>query len=80
MNNYNAEEYLDTLVTVELSARFAVVEGRPLNKSIKDCWKTIRYKVTNDLNRKIFDGLSKQPFPAGALAMMRRQLDEAVSE
>lgn len=75
-NRYACEKYLDALVTLELSAKFAMLERRQVNGSIKACWKAIRPRVTNDINRKIFDGVSRQAMPHGALCMLRRQLDE----
>lgn len=75
-SRYNEGEYIDALVTLELSAKFAMVERRPVNGSIKACWQAIRPRVTNDLNRKIFDGVSRQAMPHGAPCMLRRQLDE----
>lgn len=75
-SRYNEGEYIDALVTLELSAKFAMLERRPVNGSIKACWQAIRPRVTNDLNRKIFDGVSSQAMPHGALCMLRRQLDE----
>ncbi|UVX29521.1 hypothetical protein PRB81_gp10 [Klebsiella phage VLCpiS13f] len=77
-NRYACEQYLDALVTLELSAKFAMLERRQVNGSIKACWQAIRPRVTNDLNRKIFDGVSLQAMPHGALCMLRRQLDECV--
>lgn len=78
MSRYNEEEYLDALVTLELAARLAEKDKRPVNRAIKACWATIRCRVQNDLNRKIFDGVSRQLLPYGALCMLRRQLDEVV--
>lgn len=75
-NRYACEQYLDALVTLELSAKLAMLERRPVNGSIKARWQAIRPKVTNDINRKIFDGVSRQAMPHGALCMLRRQLDE----
>lgn len=78
MSRYNEEEYLDALVTLELAARLAEKDKRPVNRAIKACWSAIRCRVRNDLNRKIFDGVSRQLLPHGALCMLRRQLDEVV--
>lgn len=75
-SSYNESEYLDALVKLELSAKFAMIERRPENGSIKACWQAIRLRVTNDINRKIFDGVNRQAMPHGALCMLRRQLDE----
>ncbi len=76
MSRYDEEEYLDALVTLELAVRLAEKDKRPVNKAIKACWSSIRCRVQNDLNRKIFDGLARQLLPHGALCMLRRQLDE----
>nr|DAF74690.1 MAG TPA: hypothetical protein [Caudoviricetes sp.] len=75
-SKYKEGEYIDVMVTLELSAKFAMLERRPVNGSIKSCWQAIRPRVTNDLNRKIFDCVSRQAMPHGALCMLRRQLDE----
>lgn len=82
---YDEAEYLDTLVTLELAMRFAQQEGRQVNFAIRQvnfairqCWFTIRHRVTNELNRRVFDGLATQPFTQGALCMMRRMLDETL--
>lgn len=77
---YDEAEYLDALVTLELAAKFAQREQRPINGAIRSCWSTIRPRVTNELNRRIFDGMAKQFMPHGALCMLRRQLDNAVSD
>lgn len=77
-NRYACEQYLDALVTLELAAKLAMIERRPVNGSIKACWHAIRPRVTNDINRKIFDGVSRQAMPHGALCMLRRQLDGCV--
>ena len=79
-NRYACEQYLDALVTLELSAKFAMVERRPVNGSIKSCWKAIRPRIDNKLNRQIFDGMANQFMPHGALCMLRRQLDTEISE
>lgn len=77
-NRYACEQYLDALVTLELSAKFAMVERRQVNGSIKACWRAIRPRIDNKLNRQIFDGVVSQFMPHGALCMLRRQLDECV--
>ena len=74
------EQYLDALVTVELAAKLAMIEGRQVNKSIRACWSAIRPRIDNKLNRQIFDGMANQFMPHGALCMLRRQLDKAISE
>lgn len=77
---YDESQYLDALVTLELAAKFAQRERRPINGSIRSCWSAIRPRVTNELNRRIFDGMATQFMPHGALCMLRRQLDDAVSD
>lgn len=79
-NRYACEQYLDALVTVELAARIAVLDRRPVNRAIRACWSAIRPRIDNKLNRQIFDGMATQFMPHGALCMLRRQLDTAISE
>ena len=79
-SRYACEQYLDALVTVELAAKLAMIEGRHVNKSIRACWSAIRPRIDNKLNRQIFDGMVNQFMPHGALCMLRRQLDAAISE
>lgn len=79
-SKYDADEYLDALVTLELAAVVAQKDKRPVNGAIRGCWSAIKSRVQNQLNRQIFDGVAKQFMPHGALCMLRRQLDEAVSE
>lgn len=79
-SRYACEQYLDALFTVELAAKLAMIEGRQVNKSIRACWSAIRPRIDNKLNRKIFDGMVSQFMPHGALCMLRRQLDTAISE
>lgn len=79
-NRYACEQYLDALVTLELSAKFAMLERRPVNRAIRSCWSNIRPRIDNKLNRQIFDGIANQFMPHGALCMLRRQLDKAISE
>lgn len=79
-NRYACEQYLDALVTVELAARVAMLDRRPVNRAIRSCWSAIRPRIDNKLNRQIFDGMAAQFMPHGALCMLRRQLDTAISE
>ncbi len=79
-NRYACEQYLDALVTVEIAARLAVIDRRPVNRAIRSCWSAIRPRIDNKLNRQIFDGMATQFMPHGALCMLRRQLDDAISE
>lgn len=79
-SRYACEQYLDALVTIELAARLAMLDSRQVNRAIRSCWSTIRPRIDNKLNRKIFDGVANQFMPHGALCMLRRQLDAAISE
>ena len=79
-SRYACEQYLDALVTIELAARFAMLDRRPVNRAIRSCWSAIRPRIDNKLNRQIFDGMANQLMPHGALCMLRRQLDTAISE
>lgn len=79
-SRYSCEQYLDALVTIELAARLAMLERRPVNRAIRSCWSAIRPRIDNKLNRQIFDGVANQFMPHGALCMLRRQLDAAISE
>lgn len=78
--HYACEQYLDALVTLELSAKLAMLDRRPVNRAIRSCWSAIRPRIDNKLNRQIFDGVASQFMPHGALCMLRRQLDSAISE
>lgn len=69
------EEYCDCLLTIELAVKLAQIDRRPVNKTIRDSWSVIRKRMTNSANIVIFDGLCRQPFPDGALKMVRRQLN-----
>lgn len=79
-NRYACDQYLDALVTIELAARFAMLDRRQVNRAIRSCWSAIRPRIDNKLNRQIFDGVANQFMPHGALCMLRRQLDAAISE
>ncbi|WAX16356.1 hypothetical protein KP591P3_00041 [Klebsiella phage KP591P3] len=79
-SRYSCEQYLDAIVTIELAARLAILEHRPVNRAIRSCWSAIRPRIDNKLNRQIFDGMVNQIMPHGALCMLRRQLDAAISE
>ena len=70
------EEYCDCLLTIELAVKLAQIDRRPINKTIRDSWSVIRKRMECAANIAIFDGLCKQPFPDGALKMVRRQLNQ----
>lgn len=74
------EQYLDALVTIELAVKFASLDGRKINATIRETVRQILPKLTDHKARGIFIGLTRQAFPDGALKMMRRHLDELVGE
>lgn len=69
------EEYVDCLLTIELAVKLAQIDRRPVNSTIRASWSAIRQRMQCRANIAIFDGLAKQPFPDGALKMVRRQLN-----
>lgn len=75
-----AIEYLDCLVSVELSVELARRFGDKENLAVRNCCSALMRRIRDRQNYLIFEGLRKQPFPAGALAMMRRQLDTFLTE
>ncbi|EMC4372036.1 hypothetical protein [Cronobacter sakazakii] len=74
------EEYLDALVTVELAAKLAQKDGRKINAAIRATVNALLPRLSDREVRGIFTGLARQPFPDGALKMLRRQLDSMVGE
>ncbi|ELQ6160076.1 hypothetical protein R2281_003843 [Cronobacter dublinensis] len=74
------EEYLDALVTVELAAKLAQKDGRKINAAIRATVSALLPRLSDRKVRCIFTGLARQPFPDGALKMLRRQLDSMVGE
>jgi hypothetical protein len=79
-SDYNFDEYYDCLITIEIAAKMASADRRPVNATIRASWSAIKKRMTNAKNISIFDGLCKQPFPEGALKMLRRQLDMIASQ
>lgn len=75
-----AEEYLDCLVTAELAFAMARKFREKENNAVKNCCSAMLQRIRCNRNYQVFDGLRRQPFPSGALAMMRRQLDNAMNE
>ncbi|WP_105625882.1 hypothetical protein [Cronobacter malonaticus] len=74
------EEYLDALVTVELAAKLAQKDGLKINSTIRATVSALLPRLSDRKGRGIFTGLARQPFPDGALKMLRRQLDSMVGE
>lgn len=52
-SRYSCEQHLDALVTIELAARLAMLDRRPVNRAIRSCWAAIRPRIDNKLNRQI---------------------------
>lgn len=75
-----AQQYMSALVSLELAVKFAQLEGRKVNATIKATCKALQERITDEKVLRIIRGLAKQPFPDGALKMMRRQLDTIVSK
>lgn len=73
-----AEQYLDALVSLELAAICARLDGRPISAAIRATSSALQRRITDSKILLILRGLASQTFPAGALAMMRRQLDSMV--
>ncbi|ELY4459722.1 hypothetical protein SMZ60_002230 [Cronobacter sakazakii] len=80
INREVCEEYLDALVTVELAAKLAQKDGRKINSTIRATVNALLPRLSDRKVRGIFTGLARQPFPDGALKMLRRQLDSMVGE
>lgn len=74
-----AQEYLSALVSLELSVRFAELEGRAVNSAVRACCAAVLVRIKDRTNICIVAGVAKQAFPAGAVAMLRRQLDAMVT-
>lgn len=67
-----AREYMDALVTMELCAK---LNDRP-NSALKACCKSIHSRLTDAKVKAIINGVGRQMFPVGAVAMLRRNLDD----
>lgn len=80
INREVCEEYIDALVTVELAAKLAQKDGRKINSNIRATVSALLPRLRDRKVRGIFTGLARQPFPDGALKMLRRQLDSMVGE
>lgn len=73
-----AEQYMSALVSLELASKMAQKDGRKINAAIRSCCAALKQRITDAKVLSIISGLAKQPFPDGALKMLRRQLDEMV--
>ncbi|WP_105629967.1 DUF7740 domain-containing protein [Cronobacter malonaticus] len=80
INREVCEEYLDALVTVGLAAKLAQKDGRKVKGTIRATVNALLPRLSDRKVHGIFTGLARQPFPDGALKMLRRQLDSMVGE
>lgn len=71
-----AEEWLDVIVTMELSVAMAKLYGDKSNKTLRACCLALSQRVQDDNIRQILIAVAKQMYPEGALAMIRRRMDE----
>lgn len=74
------DEYLDCLVSIELAAAISRKYGQPVNRTIKACCSALLGRIRDRRNYLIFEGIKKQPFPDGAVKMLRRRLDECLGD
>lgn len=70
-----AEQFLDALVSLELAAKMAERDRRPVNAAIRATSRALQRRITDSKILLILQGLVSQTFPSGALAMLRRRLD-----
>lgn len=75
-----AIEYLDLLVSMELCVKLARKHGEKVNTSLRNCCTALMQRIRDHQNYLIVQGVRKQPFPAGAVDMMRRQLDQFLTD
>lgn len=74
-----AIEYYDFIMTAEICYKIAELHGEYPNKKLKECCLSLSKRATSKRVKLIFKGISKQAFPIGALAKIRREFDEALS-
>lgn len=75
-----AEQFLDALVSLELAAKMAERDRRPVNAAIRATSRALQRRITDSKILLILRGLASQTFPSGALAMLRRRLDIMVGD
>lgn len=74
-----AIEYYDSIMTAEICYRIAELYGDNPNTKLRMCCINLSLKAKSKRVSLIFKGIAKSAFPIGALAKIRRELDEAVS-
>ncbi|HEJ7283078.1 TPA: hypothetical protein SMF87_004530 [Serratia marcescens] len=72
------DEYLSAMVSMELAVKFALLDGRPVNGTLRACCKAVAARLQAESNRQIILGIARQALPDGALKMLRRQYQEMV--
>lgn len=75
----NYSEFPDTVLHANLCIAFARLDGRSVNDAVRKCCRAVLERITDDTNRKIIAGVARQPFPDGAVSMLRRQLDSMLT-
>lgn len=72
-------EYVDALITVEISMSIARKYKEPVNKTVVDCARVVAMRCKDLANRKLFLGVSKDEYPALCIYRMRTSFDEMIS-
>jgi len=73
-----AMEYYDFIMTAELCIKLAEKYGEYPNTKLKECCKSLSKRSEFKRIKLIFKGISRQTYPMGALAKVRREFDEAL--
>lgn len=73
------EEYISALTSMELCVKTAERYREPINTRLRACCAYVAARVRDDKVRGIVLGVARQPFPEGALKMLRRQLDNMLT-
>lgn len=74
-----AEEYVDALVTCELSMMMALKYKEDPNPCVRVCSALQSLKCNNRLNSEVFRGVSKSETPSAMIYHFRTMLDEMIS-
>lgn len=73
------EEYIDALVTCELSMLMATKYKENPNDAVAACAARQSLKCTNRMNKNLFREVSKSELPAVMVYQFRTMLDEELS-
>lgn len=71
-------EYYDFIMTCEIAVALARKDGRPENKTLRECIKVLLKRSQHKQVALIFKGIKKANYPVGALCKIRREFDEAL--